>query len=78
MRLQRGEVFFFQLAFFRCHARRRIQWDDIEVEVTAGDLCCTFLFDSDTDRRELKKGTARKLLVELQNTVECIQDFLEN
>ena len=78
MKLQRGEDFFFQLAFFKCHAWRRVQWEDIEVEVTAGDLCCTFYFDSGTSKAELKKGTARKLLVELQNHVECIQDFLEN
>jgi hypothetical protein len=77
MKLRRGEEFFFQLAFFRCHARRRIQWNDIEVEVTAGDLCCTFLFDSGTDKATLKKETARKLLVELQNHVECIQDFID-
>ncbi len=76
MKLKRGEEFFFQLAFFRCHARRRIQWNDIKVEVTAGDLCCTFLFDSDTSKAELKKGTGQKLLVELQNHVEWIQNLI--
>jgi hypothetical protein len=76
MKLTRNEDLFFQIAFFRCHVWRRPQWNDIEVEVTAGDLCCTFLFDSDTRIAELKKGTARKLLVELNNTTEYLRGLV--
>jgi len=76
MKLQRGEDFFFQLAFFKCHAWRRVQWEDIEVEVTAGDLCCTFYFDSGTSKAELKKGTARKLLVELDHTAKQLRSMI--
>ena len=76
MKLQRGENFFFQLAFFKCHAWRRVQWEDIEVEVTAGDLCCTFYFDSGTNKAELKKGTARKLLVELDHTAKQLRSMI--
>lgn len=76
MRLKRNENFFFQVSFFRCQASRRSEWNDIEVEVTAGDLCCTFLFDSVTSIEELKKGTARKLLLELHHHIAMIQDYI--
>ena len=75
--LQRNGVHFFQLAFFRCHARRRPDWSVIEVEVTAGDLCCTFHFEPGTSIEELKTGTARKLLVVLQGHTEWIQDIID-
>jgi len=69
------EVRFFQLAFFRCYAERRPKWNDIEVEVTAGDLSCTFHFDSATSLAALKIGTAQKLLVELENAAKQLRSI---
>jgi len=74
--LGHDELFFFQVAFFRCHAQRRPDWDDIEVEVTAGDLCMTFYFVSSVIVAEIKKRTARKILVEMRNRVVEIQDYI--
>jgi hypothetical protein len=77
MKLKRGKSLYFQLSFFNCHARRRIQWNDVEVEVTAGDLCCTFYFGAETKVEDLKKATARELLVVLQGHTEWIQDIID-
>ena len=74
--LGRNEVRFFQLAFFRCEASRRHEWHDIEVEATAGDLCCTFHFDSATSMAALKIGTAQKLLVELDHTTKQLREMI--
>lgn len=74
--LTRDASFFFQLAFFRCQAWRRLEWNDIEVEATAGDLCCTFYFDSATSMAALKIGTAQKLLVELEHTAKQLRSII--
>ncbi len=76
MILGRNEDRFFQLAFFRCHASRRLEWNDIEVEVTAGDLCCTFHFDSATSMAALKIAVAQKLLVELEHTAKQLRSMI--
>lgn len=75
MQLTWDEELFFQITFFKCYALRRPQWNDIEVEVTAGDLCCTFYFDSGLSIGDLKRGTAQKLLIELQNYVEQLREI---
>ena len=66
---------FFQLAFFRCQARRRPEWNDIEVEAVAGDLCCIFHFDSATSLEALKIGMAQKLLVELDHAAKQLRSI---
>lgn len=74
--LGRTERLFFQVAFFRCWTQRRHDWHDIEVEVVAGDMCASFHFASSVTVAEIKKRTARKILVEMRNYTKMIQDYI--
>jgi hypothetical protein len=74
--LKRTERLFFQVAFFRCWAQRRLDWHDIEVEVAAGDMSAHFHFASSVTVAEIKKRTARKILIEMRNYTKMIQDYI--